>query len=207
MSESAADRINRSMNRLDVVTAHLAERSARELRQWRNDDADLEDLRRERARRDAERCVEHQKRYDDVFGLFGQRAPEPKAGSFPPDYRRDLFRNGQDMLPDGHEMTGFHPRDLDGSMIVPFEQKLIDALTAEAENPTGSNVPQSPWEPRARREVFDDSLSRKIVVYKAKESFIKAMGRPGLRAFFITPDTVAGQKINWDPALETGGTG
>jgi hypothetical protein len=58
---------------------------------------------------------------------------------------------------------------------------MFEALREQAESPTGDNLPPTPDHPKAKREVFDDSLGRKVVVYKARESFIKSMGRPARR--------------------------
>jgi hypothetical protein len=174
MAESAADRINRSMNRLDAITGHLAERSARELREWKRADSAAEDWRRDQMRKHADRCNQHQVRYDSMFEPFGKRAPQPEADAYPPTYRRDLFRVGQSMLPSDHDLTGFDPEDLDGAVIIPMEEKLFEALRQQAAEPTGDNLPENPDDPRARREVRDDS-GRVTVVYKAKNSFIKYM--------------------------------
>jgi hypothetical protein len=62
-----------------------------------------------------------------------------------------------------------------------MEGKLFEALRKEAEEPTGDNLPESPNDPKAKREIFDDSLGRKVTTYKAKRSFIHDYCRPALR--------------------------
>jgi hypothetical protein len=196
-SQDVLDRLSRVTSKLDAMADYQYHKAKRDIAEWKRADSVAEDWRRDTMRKHADRCGEHQVRYDSMFEPFGKRAPQPEADDFPPTYRRDLFRVGQSMLPSDHDLVGFDPNDLDGTVIAPMEEKLFEALRQQAEEPTGDNVPQSPWDPKARREVFDDSLQRKIVTYVAKESFIKAMNRPGMRAFFYTPDTVLGRKINW----------
>jgi hypothetical protein len=101
-----------------------------------------------------------------------------------------LFKLAQSYLPSGHPLAALDPHDLDGTIIIPLEEQLMGALRQEAEEPTGDNLPESPDDPRAKREVFDDSLGRKVTVYKARTSFIKAMGRPGLKVLRVmNPNT------------------
>jgi hypothetical protein len=84
----------------------------------------------------------------------------------------------QTLLPDGHALTKFDPRDLDRSAIVPMEITLFEALDEQAARPTGSNLPLSPDDPRARREVTD-SMGTKKIEFHARTSFIKDMNRTG----------------------------
>jgi hypothetical protein len=196
-AQSTLDKVNRVARKLDALTDVAFERARRDLRQWRADDSEAEDWRRDRMRRDAARCGEHQVRYDTAFEPHGKKAPSPLADDHPPDYRRRLFAIGQSMLPSDHELAQFDPNDLDRTVIIPFEKQLFDALRKEAENPSGDNLPETVDDPRARREVYDDDTGRKVIVYKAKQSFIKQLSRPGLRAFFYTPDTVLGRNLNW----------
>jgi hypothetical protein len=140
-------------------------------------------------RKHADRCLEHQRNYAEAFEPDGKRAPQPEADAFPPEYRRRLFAIGQSMLPSDHELAQIgDPRDPDGSAIIPFEKQLFDALRKEAEEPTGDNLPEDVNDPRAKREVFDDSLGRKVITYKAKNSFIRNFVRPAHRVLrFIDP--------------------
>jgi hypothetical protein len=169
---TSADRLARSLDRS----------VAREYAAFRADESEGEAWRRGQMRRHADRCVDHQRRYDEVFEALGRRAPPPEADAFPPDFRRDLFRLGQSYLPSDHELVQIgDPRDLDGSAIIPFEKQLLAALREQAESPTGDNLPESPNDPKAKREVFDDSLGRKVTTYKARKSFIHDFVRPALR--------------------------
>jgi hypothetical protein len=193
-AQDTLDRLNRSIDRLDrwrdAMGDYQYAKAKRDIAQWRADDSEAEDWRRSKMRKHADRCADHQRCYDEAFEPFGKRAPEPEADAYPPDYRRKLFAIGQSMLPTDHELAQIgDPRDLDRSAIIPFEQQLFEALRKEAEQPTGDNLPESPDDPRARREVRDDS-GRVAIIYKAKNSFIKGMGRPGMRVLrFCNPKT------------------
>jgi hypothetical protein len=169
------------MSRLDLVTGSMAMRLQQQIRA---DDAAEAKEERDRLRRDAELCAKHQRKYDDLFQRFNRRAPEPRADDDPPDYRRQLFRIGQTMLPSGHELTGFDPREIDCSAIIPFEKQLFDALAKEAEEPSGDNLPQTVDDPRAKRERMD-SMGTKFIEYRAKRSFIADLGRRGMRVAAI----------------------
>jgi hypothetical protein len=181
MSDAQAtfDRVNATTRKLDALSAVAYERAKRDLRQWAAADSAAEDWRRDRMRRDAARCDEHQVNYDRALEPFNKAAPPPTGDDHPPSYRRRLFAIGQSMLPSGHELTKFSPDDLDGTLIIPFEEQLFEALAKEGAEPSGSNLPDTVDHPRARRDVFDDSLQRRVVTYKARESFIKSLGRPG----------------------------
>jgi hypothetical protein len=175
-ADAIANRIDRSMSRLDAASGALAIRLQQQIRADAAAEAEQE---RDRLRRDAALCAKHQRKYDDLFQRFNKRAPEPRADDDPPDYRRQLFRIGQTMLPSGHELTGFDPRELNGSAIIPFEKQLFDALAKEAEEPSGDNLPQTVDDPRAKRERTDD-MGAKFIEYRAR-SFITDMGRRGMR--------------------------
>jgi hypothetical protein len=128
----------------------------------------------------AARCAEHQARFDERLVRHSVKAPLAAADEAPPRYRRRLFGIGQSLLPDGHDLTKFDAADLDGSAIVPFEQQLFEALDEEAESPSGSNLPKTVDDPRAKRE-RTDSAGGKVVTWHAKRSFIKDMMRPARR--------------------------
>jgi hypothetical protein len=176
------DRLNRALDR----------RVAREYLAFADEAEQAEQERRDRARRHADRCSEHQRRYDEAFGLFGKKAPEPAADAFPPTYRRDLFRHGQRMLPDGHELTDFDPEELSSSTIIPFEERLLDALKNEAERPSGSNLPKDGS--IIERTRTDSRSGAREVRFFGRHSFIRSMGHPAKRAFFYAPGTVLSRR-------------
>jgi integrase len=93
------------------------------------------DKERERSRKDAARCLQHQQKYDTAFEKFGQRAPQPAADAHPPEYRRKLFALAQSALPAGHPLADFDPQDIGSSAIIPLEAQLLKALAKESEEP------------------------------------------------------------------------
>jgi hypothetical protein len=169
--------IDRKANLIADTQLERARRDVREMR--RRDSLDQEEA-RERARKHRDRCVEHQAAYEERFARHGVKTPAAVADDTGPSYRRRLFGVAQTLLPDGDAMTKFDPRDLDGTVIVPMEAQLFEALDREAESPSGSNLPLSPDHPKAMREVTDSMGGRKTE-FHARESFIKDMGRQGRR--------------------------
>jgi hypothetical protein len=174
-AQDALDRANRRLGLAADVAFERARRDASEMK--RADVLEAEEA-REKARRDRSRCREHQSNYEERFAKHGVKAPMAVADDTGPSFRRKLFSVAQTLLPNGHALTRFNPRDLDGSAIVPMEQQLFEALDEQAVRPTGSNLPLSPDDPRARRETTD-AMGTKRVEFHAKRSFIADMGRPG----------------------------
>jgi hypothetical protein len=163
--------------KLDLAVDAQLERARRDVADMRRADAIDAEERREKARRDAERCLEHQRAYDDSFQKFGRRAPAPAADDRARDYRRRLYAIGQSMLPSGHALTKFDPEDIDGTAIQPLEAQLLEALDREATEPTGDNVPGE-GEPLREITKIDSATGGKKTEFYG-ESFIKSLGRPG----------------------------
>ena len=165
----------------------ISRRADAEEAQARADAAAEAQERRDQARRDMERCQVHQARYDNVFTKFGKRAPLALADDAPPDYRRKLYGLAQTMLPSGHSLADLDPMELDGSAIVPFEKLLFEALEAEAEAPTGDNMPETLDDPRAKLERMDSDTGERRIEWRAKRSFIHDLSRPGRKvSMFLT---------------------
>jgi hypothetical protein len=183
-AQAAIDKINATSRKIDALLAARADAA----------DSAAERERRDTMRRHADRCGEHRLRYDAAFEPFGKRAPEPAADAFPPDYRRDLYRMGQSMLPSNHELVGVDPREeLTPSAIVPMEAKLLEALREQAERPTGDNRADSVFDPKAKRVHIDPDTGAKQISYLAKNSFVKDFARPGLRVLRFSD----GKKALW----------
>jgi hypothetical protein len=182
MTAAAAliDRIAKTSRRLDLVADAALERARYDVREMRRADDAERDEERERIRRDRDRCIEHQSRYDEAFRKFGQQAPLPAADDHPPDYRRRLFGIGQSMLPRGHKFTKFDAREIDGGAIREFERQLLQALDEEAENPSGDNLP-GPGEPLREVTKTDSATNERVTKFYGAESFIKGLSRPARR--------------------------
>jgi hypothetical protein len=171
---SLTEELERAERRLAQM---ISRRADAEEAQARADAAAAAQERRDRIRRDMERCQAHQNRYDNVFTKFGKRAPMALADDAPPDYRRKLYALAQTMLPSGHSLADLDPMELDGSAIVPFEKLLFEALEAEAEKPTGDNMPETLDDPRAKIERRDDDTGERRIEWRAKRSFIADLSR------------------------------
>jgi hypothetical protein len=172
--------LSAEFQRAELRLAEMVNRRAdAEEAQARADSAAEAQERRDRIRRDAERCSAHQERYDNVFTKFGKRAPMALADDEPPTYRRQLFGLGQTMLPSDHWLAKVDPMEIDGKVIAPLEQMLIEALEAENENPSVENLPETVADSRARIEKIDPETNERRIEWRARESFIKELSRPG----------------------------
>ena len=182
MTSPAMARIDASMQRLDHVIDQRLRREEQALAadnaERRRADAAMAEEAREQVRRDADRSVRHQTRYDSVFEKHGRRAPQPAADASPPDYRRELFAIAQSMLPSDHWLAKVDPSEIDGTAIGPMEKLLLAACAAEAETPSFDNLPDSVDSPRAKLERTDSATGERSIVWRAKRSFISDLSRP-----------------------------
>jgi hypothetical protein len=87
----------------------------------------------------------------------------------------------QDKLPDGHDLVRVNADELDSDIIDQFEQMLFEAAQRESEEPSGSNLPETVDDPRARHERMDAATGMRKIEFAAKESFIKGLNRRGRR--------------------------
>jgi hypothetical protein len=182
-----AGRRQRDQRFADSTAAIDHEERKRKLRQWRADDAAAEDEERARLRRDGELCLKHQSTYDaSAFAPFGRKADQPRSGESGYDYRRRLFTQAQSQLPTGHPLTAFKADALDGHTMPPMQEALFKALAQEAKSPSGDNLPLDANDPKARRDVVDDSTGLRHTEYRAKRSFIWNLSRPGHRVVRLT---------------------
>jgi hypothetical protein len=151
----------------------------------RADAAGREQERRDRARRWDESCAKHAAAFQQSYAAFGQQPPMRVGDESPFKFRRRLFRGIQDRLPDGHRLVGVEADQLGSDAIEEFERLLFEAAEKEGVEPSGSNLPPTVDDPRAMRMRQDSTNGRTFVEWKAKESFIKALGRPGRRVVAI----------------------
>jgi hypothetical protein len=190
--QDVLDRVDRVGRRVDLVCDVAFERARRDAARMRADDASSraaeEQERRDRARRWDESCSKHQAAYDPIYGKFGEKAPARVADESPKRYRRRLFPGLQDKLPDGHDLVRVNPDELDGDVIGNFEKMLHDAAEKEAAEPSGSNLPETVGDPRARHERIDDAGMKKIE-WAAKRSFIADLNRSGRRVLRLVDPT------------------
>jgi hypothetical protein len=117
----------------------------------------------------------HQSRYDEVLRQVGRRAREPVLGESELDYRREVCRDMKmAFLPQNHPLYKVNWRGLRADALGALEPDLLKAVPVEAFNPLnfepGQLVP---------REVVDEYGKTKVIKWVGRESFVKAMGRPG----------------------------
>jgi hypothetical protein len=124
------DRIEASNRKLDLAVDVAIEKARRDLREMKRADALDQQEEREKARKDRDRCLRHQRVFDDSFSAHGVRAPAPTVDAHPPTYRRDLFRRGQELLPSDHPLTEFDANEIGGDAIAELERQLLAAIEA-----------------------------------------------------------------------------
>ena len=86
------------------------------------------------------------------------------------------------------------PHELGPSQIAPFEKQLLEAIEAEAENPSFENRPDSVSDPRSRRETVDPGTNHRQIELIAKRSFISDMKPPVRKAVICDPRTLSGRE-------------
>jgi hypothetical protein len=128
----AHDVLDRTARKLDIAVDARLEQTKRDLVAMKRADAVEREQRRDEVRRHADRCRRHQELYDRAFSAHGMKAQPPRADSFPPDYRRELFKRGQDLLSSDHPLTGFDPEDIGG-----------DAIASLSRSPTRKAKPRA----------------------------------------------------------------
>jgi hypothetical protein len=82
-----------------------------------------------------------QEHFDGKLREVGMRAPEPILGQTVNDYRRDvLIKAKKAFIPRTHQLRQFSLDDIKGDALNVIEQKILDAVVVEAQNP--ANVPR-----------------------------------------------------------------
>ena len=118
-----------------------------------------------------------QEYYDETLRKIGARAPQPVLGTTVNDYRRETLRNlKRTFLPQNHDLYQVQFRQLPADVLQVFEPQLLNACVVECNNP--AHVP--PGELRKVEEI-DPYGQVKTINWIGRESFVKAMGRPGRR--------------------------
>ena len=116
-----------------------------------------------------------QERADNALEPWGLRARGPTLGENPDAYRRDLLIQAKKLLPGSNELRHVQVRQLPRDALSNFEDQIYPAAHATAYS--ADSVPDGQM--RAIEE--KDSNGLKMTRWVGKESFVKAMGRPGRR--------------------------
>jgi len=122
-------------------------------------------------------CLKFQEYYDNTLRKVGMRAPQPTLGQTVNDYRRETLRTiKQTFLPQNHPLYAVQMRQLKADALGALEPQVLEAAVVEANNP----IHVEPGQLR-KVEELDDYGKLKTIKWIGKESFVKAMGRPGRR--------------------------
>jgi hypothetical protein len=199
-AEAIAERIDRSMSKLDSATDAMRLDYARRDRERKRLDSMNEEIERgetnAQARRWADSCRKHQSRYDEVFhNGFGERAPARIADEAPGDYRRRMFDALRRKLPDKSDLHGIDPQELTSGQIGPFEEQLFAEAAKEGAVPSWDNLP--PDNTLVAKHKRDDSTGLRTTTYYGRSSFIKDFSRPTQRVLSFNNSDGS---VLWPPA-------
>jgi hypothetical protein len=115
--------------------------------------------------------------YDNTLRRVGMRAPEPTLGQSVNDYRRKvLLMAKKTFLPRSHELRQFSLDDVKPDALGVLEPQFLQAFVKEANNP--QNVPEGELR---KIERLDEYGKVKTIDWIGRESFVRAMTRPGRR--------------------------
>jgi hypothetical protein len=115
--------------------------------------------------------------YDQILRTVGMRAPQPVLGQSVNQYRRETLRQlKKTFLPQNHDLYQVQCRKLPPDALGVFEPQILRACVDAANDP-------SHLEPGELRKVerLDEFGKLRFVDWIGKESFVRAMGRPGRR--------------------------
>jgi hypothetical protein len=177
-----ADRMTRAQDRATY----------REYAAFTKERNDAEARDRTRAQADAAQCRALQAEFQDVFAPYGQAPPPAAAGSDPAAYARKLVRFARGYLSrsDERQVPGSATtigqvaaidgvdRHMEASAFRAVKDLILKAAEIQAHTPHVSSLPPAgEHEPRYRI----DEHGRKSIEWFGRESFLKSMGRPGMR--------------------------
>jgi hypothetical protein len=122
--------------------------------------------------------------YDEKLRDIGLKAPQPTLGETVNHYRREVLRTiKRTFLPQSHQYYKVQMRNLPPDALQGFEPLVLKAAVEEANNP--QNVPVGELR---KIERFDETGRTRCIDWIGRESFVRAMGRPGRKVVsFNTP--------------------
>jgi hypothetical protein len=121
--------------------------------------------------------------FDDALREVGLRAPAPVLGETVNRYRREVLRTIKKTFLQNHKFGAINCRGIPADILPGIEPQILQAAVTEANNP--QNVPVG--EIRAINRL-DETGRVRCIDFVGRESFVKAMGRPGRKVVsFRTP--------------------
>ena len=179
---NASDAVERIRSTTSRIDAFLAERAETERRR-------VEDDRRSQSQIDAATNRDIQARFDETLQLYGQRMDQPVVGEDPISYqrhamvhlRRNLARD-DDRKIDAYgttvgEVASIPIKSLPDSVLANHERMLVAANQIQASAPALSTLPPAGQFMTITKT--DPMNGAKEIRHYGKESFIKALSRPG----------------------------
>jgi hypothetical protein len=128
----------------------------------------------DQAREQQRRIRVVQEWYDTALASVGFRAPDVVLGETYKQYDCGVLTNLQNALPRVHSLAKFDIRDCPRDIRENFRPQIVKAYLAERANP--SDLEEGELRPDVRR---DHAGNIQEIRWHGRESFVKAMGRPG----------------------------
>jgi len=127
--------------------------------------------------------VKYREYYNKELDDIGFQAPTPKADQTGGNYRRTALQYFADrFLPQVHEFAKMNYLEMPYDVLKIFEPQVLKACVKEYQNP--NNVPLGELRKIERKDGFGNTK----IEFVGRESFVKAMGRPGRRVVSFRTD-------------------
>jgi hypothetical protein len=122
-------------------------------------------------------AIRYQEYYNDALREEGVEFEAPVYGQFVNQYRRKQLNRMTQGLPWKNEYRHVRVDDLDATALGVMEPNIVKEFKAERRNPSDLE------EGELRKVDIKDKQTNRIreTIWKGKECFVKAMGRPGRR--------------------------
>src|SRR5262249_2039047 len=131
-----------------------------------------------------ENIIKYRDHYNNELRDIGWEAPTPKAGQKGGNYRRTSLQHFVDhLLPQYHELAKLNYLDVPYDILKVFEPQVLKACVVEYQTPT--NVLPGELRKIERKDGYGHHL---MTDWIGRESFVKAMGRPGRRVVSFRTD-------------------
>jgi hypothetical protein len=128
--------------------------------------------------------IKYREYYNKELSDIGWVSPTPKADQKGGNYRRTSLQYFADhLLPQRHELAKMNYLDMPYDILRTFEPQVLKACVDEYQNP--NNVPRGELRKIERRDGYGHV---RAIDFIGRESFVKAMGRPGRRVVSFRTD-------------------
>src|SRR6516162_2839678 len=129
--------------------------------------------------------IKYREYYNKELSDIGFEAPTPKADQTGGNYRRTTLQHFADrFLPQLHEFAKMNYLEMPYDVLKIFEPQVLKACVKEYQNP--NNVPLGELRAIPKRDLLTNTVQ--AIDFIGRESFVKAMGRPGRRVVSFRTD-------------------